>query len=146
MQFVVTNAIGDDVDDRGQPCAAQAIDVTTRKAGPRFNRRKSYQPRRLSKSAMLFILGHDRFLPSGKKDQTGPPRLPSPADPMAQSKITSSMLRGPPASPSYSSGGIGGGSDFQASGPERMSGFGVTRSEAGIRGASVGGGLLPRAA
>ena len=59
---------------------------------------------------------------------------------MPQSKITSSRLCGPPTSPSWLSGGIGGESDFEASVPERIAGLGVPRSKARIDGASAGGG------
>ena len=140
-QFVVTNAVGDDVGDDGQPCAAQAIDVITRKARPRFSGRKSYQPRRLSKDVALFIFRHDRFPEPEKIKRVRRDCRPWRTQCLSR-KSTSSRLRGPPASPSYSSGGIGGGSDFEASGPERMSGLGVPRSEAGIGGASVGGAAI----
>ena len=60
-QFILTSTAGDDVGDDGQPCAAKAIDVMTRKSCPRFSGGKSYQPRRLFKDILLIILGHDRF-------------------------------------------------------------------------------------
>ena len=82
--------------------------------------------------------------PAGKIKRAA--RIAVPADPMPQSKITSSRLCGPPESPSYSSGGIDGGSGGDESGTLLTSIFGLiggagfSDTVAGICGASVRGG------
>src|ERR1700733_1052085 len=149
-QSIVTSAAGDDVGDNGQPRVAKAIDVMTRKAGSRFSGGKSYQPRPLSKDIALFIFHHDHF-PEPEKIKRVRQGSPSPADPMPQSKITSSKLRGPLASPSWLSDGIGedgSGGPRHASRPLRTSIFGFagaarfSDSVDAIRGASVGGAAI----
>jgi hypothetical protein len=95
-QFVVTSAVADDLGDDGQTCAAQAIDVMTRKSCPRFSRRKrlSAPPLVQRRCALYFP---PRSLSRAGKDQTGPPCLPSGRTQGRQPKSISSRLRGPPA-------------------------------------------------
>ena len=139
-QFIVTSTVGDDVGDDGQPCAAKAIDVMTRKSCPRFSGGKSYQPRRLSKDVTLFIFHRDRFpepekIKRVRRDcRPGGPNA-SVEDHLVQAVRTAGvavvLIRRDRRRVR-----------LQASGPERMSGLGVPRSEAGIYGASVGGAAI----
>ena len=124
-QFIVTSAVGDDVGDDGQPCAAKAIDVMTRKSCPRFSGGKSYQPRRLSKDVALFIFGHDRFPEPEKIKRVRRDCRPwrtqclSRKSPRPGCADRRRHRRTHPA-------GSAAGPTSQASGPERMSGLGVT--------------------